>query len=204
MESSSSSMRPVSRRIVLRQFTAFGLAVGPSGAALAACGNGSDGDRPGMDGGMNDDMPDGMMDDGMMDDAMMDDMRVIRDLLTDHDQIRRTVEDIDGGIRSVTTSADSQIAELIRSHVQAMRERLEDERPIRKGDPLFQEIFEHHAAIVIDIVELPDGVEVTETSADAQVELLIRQHAHRAVSEFVESGMQRAMQPTPLPDGYDG
>jgi hypothetical protein len=34
--------------------------------------------------------------------------------------------------------------------------------------------------------------------------LLIRQHAHRAVSEFVAEGMARAMEPTPLPPGYTG
>jgi len=34
------------------------------------------------------------------------------------------------------------------------------------------------------------------------VTLLIRQHARAAVSQFVADGMARAMQPTPLPDGY--
>ena len=46
------------------------------------------------------------------------------------------------------------------------------------------------------------GVDVIETSDDPQVVLLIRQHAHRAVSEFVTGGMQRAMQQTPLPSDY--
>jgi hypothetical protein len=31
---------------------------------------------------------------------------------------------------------------------------------------------------------------------------LIRQHARRAVSEFVARGMERMHEPTPLPDGY--
>jgi len=186
----------VDRRTVLRQAAALGLLAGPAAGLLAACG---DDNQPGMNG-----TPDWMMGDGMMDAAMMPDMRVIHDLLTRHDKIRRDVEDIDGGIRSRTTSDDPQLADLIRSHVQAMRARIEDNRPIRHGDPLFREIFEHHAAITIDTADLPDGVQVTETSTDPQVQLLIRQHAHKAVSEFVASGMQRAMQPTPLPDGYHG
>ena len=186
----------VDRRTVLRQAAALGLLAGPAAGLLAACG---DDNQLGMNG-----MPDWMMRDGMMDAAMMPDMRVIHDLLTRHDKIRRDVEDIDGGIRSRTTSDDPQLADLIRSHVQAMRARIEDNRPIRHGDPLFREIFEHHAAITIDTADLPDGVQVTETSTDPQVQLLIRQHAHKAVSEFVASGMQRAMQPTPLPDGYHG
>lgn len=69
-------------------------------------------------------------------------------------------------------------------------------------DPLFREIFRHHEKIELEIEEVPGGVRVAETSEDAEVVLLIRQHALRAVSEFVEGGMRRAMQPTPLPDEY--
>ena len=36
---------------------------------------------------------------------------------------------------------------------------------------------------------------------DSQVAFLIRQHARRAVSEFVADGMDRAMRPTRLPPG---
>lgn len=191
---------PIDRRTALRQLAILGLAVSPAAATLTGCGMGDDG-QPGMDGGM----PDWMMSDGMMDGQMMPDMPVIHDLLTGHDKIRREVDDIADGIRSrTTTSSDPQLAGLIRTHVHAMRGRIEDNRPIRHGDPLFREIFEHQTAITLDITDLPDGVQVTETSADPQVQLLIRQHAHRAVSEFVASGMARARQPTPLPEGYHG
>jgi hypothetical protein len=54
----------------------------------------------------------------------------------------------------------------------------------------------------MQIEDTENGVIVTETSEDAQVVKLIQQHANRAVSEFVERGMQRAMEPTPLPEGY--
>lgn len=184
----------VDRRAVLHHLATLGLLTGPTAALLAACN-----DEPGM---MDNGMPDWMMSDGMMDPQMMPDMRVIHELLNGHNNIRRTVEDIDGGIRSATTSTDPQLAGLIRTHVQAMAARIETNRPIRHGDPLFREIFKHHADVGIVIDELPDGVQVTETSTNAQVALLIRQHAHRAVTEFVAQGMPRAMQPTPLPDGY--
>lgn len=190
------TMHTVDRRDVLRHLAALGLFTAPTAALLAACG---DDDRPGM---MDNGMPDWMMSDGMMDPQMMPDMRVIHELLSGHNNIRRSVEDIDGGIQSATTSSDPQLAEQIRTHVQAMAARVENNQPIRHGDRLFQEIFEHHAAITIAITDLPNGVQVTETSTDPQVTLLIRQHAHRAVSEFVAQGMPRAMQPTPLPDGY--
>ena len=83
-----------------------------------------------------------------------------------------------------------------------MKQRMEEGRPIRHMDPVFRELFRHHEKVRIEIEEVPGGVRVLETSEDPQVTLLIRQHARRAVSEFVERGMRRAMQPTPLPDGY--
>ncbi len=83
-----------------------------------------------------------------------------------------------------------------------MKARVEAGEPIRQMDPVFREIFEHHAKIRMDVEDIPGGARVTETSDDPQIVLLIRQHAQRAVSEFVVDGMQRAMQPTPLPPGY--
>lgn len=173
-------------------------------------------------GGMMDDgmMGDGMMSDGMMsetaqempewmmsgdmgmDGDMMRDMHVIHTLLMEHEEIHRTVEDIPGGVRTVTTSSDAELARSIRTHVRQMKERVEQGRAIRHMDPVFREIFENHGKIEMHIEGVPGGVRVVETSDDPQVTLLIRQHAHRAVSEFVEDGMSRAMQPTPLPDGY--
>lgn len=85
-----------------------------------------------------------------------------------------------------------EVAELIRTHVWQMRDRLEEGNPIRVMDPVFREIFEHHEAVGMDVEETRDGVVVVETSADPRVELLIRQHADRAVSEFVAEGMARA------------
>jgi hypothetical protein len=181
-----------------RRFLKLGLALTlgalPSSSLLGACGD---------DDGMMDRMPDWMMG-GMMDARMMEDMRVIHRLLQSHDLIRRRVDDVANGIRARTTSRDPEIAGLIRAHVSQMKARLERGEPIRLMDPVFREIFEHHTEIAMDVKPLPGGVLVLETSADPQVELLIRQHARRAVSEFVDYGMARAMRPTPLPSGYRG
>jgi hypothetical protein len=167
----------------------------PGAYLLAACGD--------HDGMMGRRMPDWMMSGaGMMDAEMMEDMRVIHQLLQSHDRIRRNVEDVPTGIRARTTSRDPEIAELIRVHVSRMKTRVRQGDPIRLMDPVFREIFEHHAEVAIDVEPIPGGVLVVETSTNRQVELLIRQHAHRAVSEFVAEGMARAMRPTPLPRGY--
>jgi hypothetical protein len=71
-------------------------------------------------------------------------------------------------------------------------------------DPLFREIFANHEHIHMSIEDVPGGARVTETADTARVVPLVRQHARRAVFEFVAEGMQRAMRPTALPPGYSG
>lgn len=190
------------RRGALTRIVGVALVV-PAGVLAAGCSGGGPMGRSPMGDGMGESgMPDWMMSGGGMDRQMMRDMPVIRDLLTNHEEIVRRVEDLPDGIRSQTTSRDPDIAKLIGTHVRQMRERVENGEPIRQMDPLFREIFEHHETIEMQVKDIDGGVEVVETSSEPQVAALIRQHAHRAVSEFVATGMERAMRPTPLPSGY--
>lgn len=153
--------------------------------------------------GMTGQMPEWMMSRGQaMDSDMMRDIGPIQDLLTQHEKIQRSIEEIPNGIRAVTTSTDPDITTLIRTHVREMKSRIQDGHPIRAEDPLFREIFRHHDKIRFEIEDVPGGVRVTETSSDPQVVLLIRQRAQRAESEFVSGGMKRAMHPTPIPEAY--
>lgn len=181
-------------------------------AALAACspaepGNGAR-EMPmgGMMGGdmpMMREMPDWMMSgEGMMDSGMMRDMRPIHGLLANHEKIERRVEDIPNGVRTVTTSADPEIAQLIRTHVRQMAARYDRDQPIRMMDPVFRELFRNRDRASLDYEDVPGGIRVTHSSDDPNLVLLIRQHARRFVSEAAEQGMSRAMRPTPLPDGY--
>jgi hypothetical protein len=146
----------------------------------------------------------GMMNDGMggMMGGSMKEMSVIHGLLSDHTKIQRSVEDIPNGVQTITTSKDPQVTALIREHVWQTKERIEQGRPIRQMDPLFRELFRNHQHIHIAIENVRGGVRVTETSDTPRVTPLIRQHARRAVSEFVAEGMPRAMRPTPLPPDY--
>lgn len=191
----------LTRQALLERALALILGSSPAAALLAGCGGGPPADR-GRGDGMGGRMPDWMMSRGRMDPRMRQHMRVIHRLLIEHQEISREVEEIPGGIRARTVSDRPEIAELIRTHVWQMRDRLEEGNPIRLMDPVFREIFEHHEAVEMDVEETRGGVVVVETSADPRVELLIRQHADRAVSEFVAEGMARAMRPTPLPPRY--
>lgn len=140
---------------------------------------------------------------GRMGEGMGEDMDTIHSLLADHTAIERRVEDLPNGVETWTESDDPEVAARIRQHVRQMYARLENDQPMRRWDPLFVEIFENADAIHMEIEDTPRGVRVVETSEDPKVVALIRQHAHRAVSEFVERGMDRAHEPTPLPEGYD-
>ncbi len=126
----------------------------------------------------------------------------IHALLTAHEKITREVTDIPNGIEAVTTSDDPVVAALIRKHVKEMSERLENGQPVRRWDPLFRELFVHYKKIQLEVIEVEGGVKVRETSDDPSVVLLIRQHAHKGVSEFVRDGFTRAQASSPLPDGY--
>ena len=132
---------------------------------------------------------------------MREAMPVIHDLLDQHDKVKRTVENIPQGIRAETTSIDLEVAAQLRKHVSQMKMRLEQGLPMRMWDPLFREIFRNADKIKLTVEEIPGGVRVTETSADPQTQLLIRQHA-QAVLQFVEQGMPAAMGAHQLPEGY--
>lgn len=181
-------------------------------AVMSACSpqseSSSSRDMPvdGMMGGdmpMMERMPEWMMSgEGMMSSDMMQDMRSIHGLLTNHEKIARQVEDIPNGVRTVTTSDNPQVAQLIRTHVRQMKARFERDQPIRLMDPVFRELFKHRDKASLAYEDIPGGIRVTHTSDDPQVVLLIRQHARGFVSEAAEQGMRRAMHPTPLPEGY--
>lgn len=195
----------LNRQTFVKRALALTFASGPIATLLAACGgDGRPGDDGMGDGMMDGGMPGWMMSRGGMGGRMRRHMRVIHRLLVEHEDISRTVEEIPGGIRSITVSRRPEITDAIRAHVRQMKARVETGEPIRQMDPVFREIFEHHTKIQMEIDDVPGGARVTETSDDPQVVLLIRQHAERAVSEFVADGMQRAMRPTPLPPGYRG
>lgn len=185
----------VDRRELLLRALGTGALLLPGSSLVAACGG-----RGPMD---ERQPPEWMMSgDGAMGREMMEEMRVIHRLLDGHRQIDRRVHDIPGGVRARTTSTQPELSSLIQTHVDQMKARIDSGDPIRRMDPLFREIFEHHDAIELEVNRLPAGVVAIETSDDPQVELLIRQHARRAVSEFVAHGMSRAMEPTPLPPNY--
>jgi hypothetical protein len=123
---------------------------------------------------------------------MRSDMVLIHSLLDRHDKIRRTFKEIPGGIESLTETDDPELAPLLQQHVAAMELRLKEGRPIHQMDPLFRAIFENASRIEMKIENTAKGVRVIETSTDAKVVDLIREHA-RKVDGFVKEGHTAVM-----------
>lgn len=168
---------------------------------MASCGHGGGCAGGGMCGG------EGMMGGRMrgggkgMGGGHAEEMAVYRELLDNHQKIERTLEEVEGGVVTTTTTIDPDLVPVLQRHVRQMAALLESGQPIRRWDPLFAELFRHHEAVSMTIEDLPDGVRVTETSADPEVARLVRAHA-RKVQEFVARGDDAYREETPLPEGY--
>ena len=126
------------------------------------------------------------------------DMRTIHALFDNHKKISRTVKNIEKGVETITESDDPKVRAMIAEHAWAMKRRLENKQPIRRWDPLFDELFKHADKIKLQIIDTAKGVKVIETSDDAWVVKLIQAHA-AGVSEFVKEGQSSMHKEHPLP-----
>ena len=122
-------------------------------------------------------------------------------LVHNHERIERTVELIDGGVRTRTTTKDPELLAVLRRHPAEMEAVLDSGGRVRSWDPLFAELAERRDEVELEWREIDAGIEVEVTSADPGVTELIRAHA-RKVTEFVQRGPAAAHEPTSLPEGY--
>ena len=127
--------------------------------------------------------------------------QVIHFLIENHGSLKRTVEEVPGGVRTRTVSQDPEIIDAVRVHVRQMVELIHGGGRIRNWDPLFQEIFDRREATEMQVTDIEGGVEVTEISSDEQVVKLIRAHAIK-VEEFVDHGLEAYREETPIPQDY--
>ncbi|WP_145370313.1 hypothetical protein [Maioricimonas rarisocia] len=123
---------------------------------------------------------------------------VFHDLLEHHKEIRRTVKRLEDGVETLTESDNPTVADAIQEHVHAMYRRVDENRPIRRRDPLFNAIFSNASKVKMQVEETDQGVRVIETSDDPFVARLIQAHA-AVVSAFVKHGHAEAMKNHPVP-----
>lgn len=146
----------------------------------------------GMGHGMGPGMMRGPMAAGMHDEAFQADMGLVHDMLTNHEGIKRTVTNLPNGIRTVTESADPQLAQTIKAHVASMEQRLKEGREFNLFSPTIPVLFENKDKIRTAVDYTEKGVTFTQTSDDATVVAALQEHAVE-VSELARDGMAAMM-----------
>ena len=168
-------MSPMTRREALRAIAA---AAGLFGVGVAA---GCGGRRSG----------------GMMDGAMMGasgaDMSTYMELFDRHTELRRTVEVIPGGVRTLTESDAPELVSQLQAHVASMYEHLDRGAEVRCMSKTLPTLFGNADGYRRRLATTSTGVLVTETSTDPRLARMIREHA-REVTGFVREGMPAMMQ----------
>lgn len=126
------------------------------------------------------------------DDAFAADMRLVRDLVHNHQLISRKVTNLPNGIRTVTESDDPRIAQAIKAHVASMTQRLSEGREFNLFSRTIPVLFENRDKIETAVETTEKGTVVTQTSADGNVVAALQAHATE-VDELVREGMVAMM-----------
>jgi hypothetical protein len=143
-------------------------------------------------------MMQGMQHDGPMagmhsgDAAFHADMQLVHEMLAGHDKIKRSVENLPDGIRTVTESDDPQVAHALKAHVASMEQRLKDGRVFNLFSSTLPVLFDNKDSIKTAVEMTPKGSIVTQTSADAKVVAALQAHAGE-VDELARDGMAAMM-----------
>jgi len=113
-------------------------------------------------------------------------------VMFDHfDTLRRSVETLPNGIRTVTTSSDLDVMEALVSHVTGMIARVQagDDPQIMIQSPTLDIFFDRPDAMDTTIDITNEGIVVVQTSEDPEIVAALHTHAGE-VSAMAERGMQ--------------
>jgi hypothetical protein len=130
---------------------------------------------------------------GMMGGVSSADMSRYMDLFNRHTEIRRTVEQIPGGVRTTTEVDDPELVAQLQAHVTTMYQDLDRGQEVTCMSSTLPTLFRHAGGYRRQLTLTAKGVTATETSADPQLTKVIRGHANE-VSGFVRDGMPSMMQ----------
>lgn len=127
---------------------------------------------------------------GRMDSSSAAIMRVVHELVMNHDKLRRTVVNLPDGIRTVTESDDSTMAQRIKSHVAATGELVVKavDPNLPASSPALHGILRNGTRITRKTEVTAKGVIVTETSTDSATVVMLQTHATE-VTDLVNRGM---------------
>ena len=120
------------------------------------------------------------------------DMRLVHELILNHDRIKRTVSNLPNGIRTVTESDDPQVEQTIKAHVASMTRRLSTGKEFNMFSHTLPTLFENKDKIKTAVETTEKGSIVTQTSNDSTVVAVLQGHAEE-VSELARDGMVAMM-----------
>jgi hypothetical protein len=132
-----------------------------------------------------------------LDSATAADVDLIHELLDNHDLIKRIVEKLPNGIRTVTESDEPRVAKYIKDHVQRMRQRVSagQEMGLPMESPALLAVYRNRDKIATKVETTDKGSIVVQTSADPDTVAILQEHAGE-VSSLVRGGihaLHRAM-----------
>lgn len=111
-----------------------------------------------------------------------------------HTELRRTVEEIPGGVRTTTESDAPDLVAQLHAHVPSMYGHLSAGTEVQCMSQSLPTLFRRAGDYQRHIVLTATGVVATETSSDPEVTAAIRAHAQE-VTGFVNDGMPAMMGP---------
>jgi hypothetical protein len=120
------------------------------------------------------------------------DMSSYMKLFDRHTDLKRTVEAIDGGVRTTTESDAPELIALLQSHVSSMYSHLNQRAEVTCMSSSLPILFRNSTSYRRELTFTPKGVVVTETSSDPRITTAIRAHA-QDVTGFVRDGMPAMM-----------
>jgi hypothetical protein len=121
------------------------------------------------------------------------DMRVYMDMFARHNEIRRTVEEIQGGVRTTTESDSPDLTAQLQAHVSSMYSHLGQGSEVMCMSSTLPSLFRNAGGYRRQLTFTPKGVIAEETADDPNLVQVIRAHAQE-VSGFVRDGMPAMMQ----------
>jgi len=115
----------------------------------------------------------------------------LKKIFQNHKEIKRTVTNIENGIKTETNSENLEIRAAIVSHVTLMVTRIQEGRnpKVLIQSPTLDKLFNNYDKIETSIELTETGIAVIQTSKDPKVVNLLQTHASE-INDMVEKGMQ--------------
>lgn len=122
------------------------------------------------------------------------DRRTYMEMFRRHNEIVRSVEEIPGGVRTITQSDSTDLAAQLQAHVSRMYDRIGEGSEVTCMSSSLPTLFRNADGYRRRLIMTSTGVVAEETADDPVIVQAIRDHA-REVTGFVVDGMPAMMGP---------